>query len=102
MYKNLIWCFQVSPLRAEDSDKLFVSYVPPHASVTSQSLARWMTELLAQAGIDVSIFQQHSTRSAAAAFMKSKRKLSLQEICRLADWLSKSKTYETFYNRYVA
>ena len=60
-----------------------------------------MTELLSKAGIDVSIFQQHATRSAAAAYLKSQRKLSLPEICRLADWSLKSNVFEKFYNKYV-
>jgi len=82
-----------------NATSFFVSLQKPHSGVTSQTLARWTTELLTAAGIDTSIFSPHATRSAAGALLS--RKLTSVQICKLADWSTSSGVYEKFYNLYV-
>ena len=50
---------------------LFLSYVRPHKPVTSQRLAHWVKDVLAEAGVDKS-FKAHSVRGAStsAAMLK--------------------------------
>ena len=57
---------RTAPLRAADADNLFISLHKPHQSVKSQTLAQWMRHIMADAGIDTTVFKQHSTRSASA------------------------------------
>ncbi len=51
-------------LRTADANKMFIQLRKPHKSVSSQTLAHWMTNIMADAGVDTSMFCQHSTRSA--------------------------------------
>ena len=82
------------------SSPLFLSFVSPHAPVSSKTLARWMTTILATGGVDTSAFKQHSSRSAAAAHMKG-RGLTHRDICKLADWSECTSTFKKFYDRYL-
>ena len=92
-------CLKVRPQRTKDP--LFLGLRPPHLPVTARTLARWLTALMSQAGIDVSIFCQHSTRAASANFQQKEMKLSVKEILVRADWSSKSGIFEKFYKRYI-
>ena len=94
----LVSLFQVEGLRA-DPDALFVSFVNPHKKVSTKTMARWMTLVLAGGGVDTSVWKSHSVRSAGAASLRL-RGLSLQEICSRADWSLSSRTYQQFYQRY--
>ena len=52
--KLLTVSLQVSSIR-QDQESFFVALVKPHASITSQTLARWMKCLLSSAGVDTSV-----------------------------------------------
>ena len=54
-------------LHHADTNKMFIQLRKPHKSVSSQTLAQWMTNIMADAGMDTSMFCQPSTRSALAA-----------------------------------
>jgi len=77
----------------------FVSFKKPHNVVTSKTLSRWICSLLTDAGVDTTLFQPHSTRSAAGVLLS--KALSSIELCKLADWSSRSGTYEKFYQRFL-
>ena len=47
--------------------KLFLSYVEPHLSVTSNTLARWIRTVSKMSGIDITIFGAHSVRGASSS-----------------------------------
>ena len=49
------------------SSQLLVSYVKPHDKVCSSTIGRWLKTSLAQAGIDIHVYQAHSTRSASTS-----------------------------------
>ena len=76
---------RTAPLRAVDAQHMFIQLRQPHKSVSSQTLARWITIMIADAGVDVSLFNQHSTRSALAAWLETvTKKMSVAHICRQA------------------
>jgi hypothetical protein len=85
-------------LRGQEK-QLFVSYLKPHRAVVSSTLARWIKVIMMAAGIDVSVFKPHSTRSASTsrAFQQG---VSLPEILKTGDWASAT-TFHRFYNRPV-
>ena len=93
-----ILLFKVENVRTEST--LFVSYAPPHKSVTAKTLSRWMSCILANGGVDTSQWGQHAVRAAGAAHLR-KSGLSAREICARADWSLCSSTYKTFYERYI-
>ena len=62
---------RTAPLRHADATKMFIQLRKPHKSVSSQTLARWMTNIIQGAGVDTSMFRQHSTPSASAAWLET-------------------------------
>ena len=73
----------------------------PYKVVKPKTLARWMTEVIKEGGVDTSQWQQHAARAASAAYHREVRGLSSRQICNLADWSSVSSTYQKFYKRYT-
>ena len=49
------------------STQLLIAMIRPHKSVSSSTVARWLKRVLNNAGIDTSIFNVHSVRSAACS-----------------------------------
>merc|ERR1712081_49312 len=74
---------RTAPLHALNAQYIFIQLRKPHKSVSSQTLACWVTNMMADAGVDVSTFHQHSTRSASAAWLRSgtNKKMSVAQIC---------------------
>ena len=76
-----------SKLRAttdNDPQNLFLFYIKPHRPVSPSTIARWIRELLAEAGIDVSIFKAHSVRGASTT-AAANASVPLDEILKMAD-----------------
>ena len=94
---------RTAPLRAVDAQHMFIQLRLPHKSVSSQTLARWITSMMADAGVDTSTFHQHSTRSASAAWLRSgtNKKMSVAQICHQGQWSRATTTFRKFYNRVV-
>ena len=61
------------------------------------TIGHWLQKLMAQAGIDVSIFSAHSTRGAATSKAKNVG-VSTADILKTADWSSVS-TFRRFYQK---
>ena len=72
---------------------MLLSYVRPHKPVTSQKLAHWVRDVLAEAGVERS-FKAHSVRGAYAMA----KGVSLSERFNTADW-SRELTFRRFYYR---
>ena len=93
---------RTAPLCHTDAYNLFISQHKPHKSVKSQTLAQWMTNMMAAAGVDTTMFKQHSTRSASAAWLeKGTKSMSVAQICKHAQWSNLTTTYRKFYHRVV-
>ena len=58
---------RTAPLRAVDAQHMFIQLRQPHKSVSSQTLACWITSMMADAGMDTSMFCHYSTYSTWAA-----------------------------------
>ena len=93
---------RTAPLRDTDAHKMFISLRKPYKSVSAQTLTWWMTYIMADAGLDISMFCQHSTRSASAAWLeKGTKNMSVAQICRQAQWFNLTTTYRNFYHKVV-
>ena len=84
-----------------DNKLFFVSFVKPHRSVTSKTLARWLKSVLTSAGVDSKLWAPHSVRSAASTHLTAVKNLGLGQIYKLADWSMTSSIFLKFYQRYV-
>ena len=58
---------RTTPLHAVDAKYMFIQLRKPYKSVSSQTLARWITSIMTDEGVDTTTFCQHCTRSATAA-----------------------------------
>ena len=82
-----------------DNNQLFISFIKPHGPVTSSTIARWLKEVMAAAGIDTSTFKAHSVRSASTS-AASMQGVTTQDILSAADWSTES-TFQKFYYKPV-
>jgi len=82
------------------SNTLFISYCAPHGEVGTQTLSRWLRELLKLANIDVSKFKGHSFRHAATS-KAAKLGVGIDSIFSCAGWTSGSSTFAKFYNKKI-
>ena len=53
-----------------NTNPLFIAHCKPHKPVTSSTIARWLKEIMKEAGLDTSIFKAHSCRGAAVSAAK--------------------------------
>ena len=81
------------------STNLFVSYIKPHKAVSGDTLGRWIKQTLAGAGVDITTFKAHSTRSAASS-AASRGGAPTDLILRSIGWTN-AKTYAKFYDKPV-
>ena len=88
---------QTDTLRNANAHSIFVALTKPHKSVCAQTLACWIKDLMGRAGIDTSVFKQHSMRSASASWHGTAKALSAKQICKTAQWSGLTTTYEKFY-----
>ena len=77
-----------------DSNPLLISFRKPYKPVSSATIARWMKEVMRMAGIDITQFSAHSTRSASVTAARSQG----TSIMSMAGW-SRLSTFETFYHK---
>ena len=93
---------RTAPLRDADANKMLIQLRKPHKPVSSQTPAHLMTNIMADAGVDTSIFCQHSTRSASAAWLETgTKKMFVAQICRKAQWSNLIITYRKLYHKVV-
>lgn len=81
-----------------DVTKLFISVQKPHKMVTKSTIARWIKETLAAAGINILEFTAHSTRGASTSAAAGK--VPIDTILRTAGW-TKDCVFRKFYKRPV-
>ena len=79
----------------EGCNLLILSYSYPHKMVKSATLARYVKLFLGLAGIDLTVFTAHSTRSASTT-KANNIGLSLKDIAKAAGWKSPN-TFQKFY-----
>ena len=81
------------------SERLFIQTRHPFKSAAEDTLGRWVKEVLAEAGIDMTRYSPHSTRSTAAT-TALERGLPLDRIMEAAGWKS-ARTFRDHYHRPV-
>ena len=89
---------RVKPIRGK-CNRLFLTTQPPYKEASQQTIARWIKLTLVRAGLDMSIFSPHSTRSAATNKAKSAN-IPLPTILKTAGW-SRQSTFATYYEKTI-
>lgn len=80
---------------------LFISHKKPHHAVSTQTISRWIKNVLREAGIDVTIFTAHSTRHASTS-AASRSGISIDIIQKSAGWSQNSLCFAKYYNRPIS
>lgn len=85
------------PLRSDNDDALFISYVKPHNAASKDTLSRWIRYIMTQSGIDMNVISPHSVRAASVskAFFNS---VPVHEILSKVGWTNE-RTFAKFYNK---
>ena len=81
-------------------DKLLISFIKPHKSVTSNTIARWIKSVLFISGVDTSKFTAGSVRTAAASKAKAMA-VPVSCILEKAGWARKT-TFAKFYDKHIS
>lgn len=79
-------------------NNLFISFKKPFKPVGSQTISRWIKTMLAESGIDTTIFTAHSTRHASTS-AAHRFGVSIDTIRSTAGWSGTSSVFARFYQR---
>lgn len=96
--KTLLAYIEMTRSYRENHDFLFISLNKPIRPVGTQTLSRWIKDILGLSGIDTSTFTAHSTRHAATSAAQ-RLGVNIEQIRKTAGWSSNSETFARFYNR---
>ncbi|KAJ8915266.1 hypothetical protein NQ315_014773 [Exocentrus adspersus] len=80
------------------TNELFITHKKPHRRASTQTLSRWIKEILRKSGIDTNKYKAHSTRHASTS-AANRAGVNLDEIRKTAGWTEKSVVFAKFYNR---
>lgn len=90
---------RTASLRPQDSS-LFITFKKPYKTASSQSISRWIRQVLGKSGIDTSVFKAHSTRHAPTS-AALRNGANIESIRQAAGWTKNSSVFGRFYNRLV-
>lgn len=103
--KNLCVCHRIDVYlkRTEawrkNEGQLLLSFLSPYKCVTTQTVSRWIIEVLSLSGIDTFFFNAHSTRSVSGSKARSSG-ICIMEILKRGHW-SKEPFFQKFYLRNI-
>ena len=95
---NLKWYIQKT-MTIRHHPALFLSTIQPHHPITKDTLSRWCRSMMKRAGIDITKYTTHSSRSAASSFAK-KKGVPLKRIIGAGGWSHES-TFATYYDKEI-
>ena len=83
--------------RRHGHHRLLLSWRPPHNPVTTDTLARWIRQVMQDSGINVHVFGAHSVRGVSSSFALD-HNASIDSVLTAGDW-SSLRTFNKHYNR---
>lgn len=84
--------------RSKNIQNLFVTFRRPYKTASTQSISRWIKDVLQSSGVDVAVFGAHSTRHAATSAARANG-VPIDVIRKKAGWTNSSQIFAKFYNR---
>ena len=82
-----------------EKPQLLLCHAKPHGPASKDTIARWIKQVMSEAGIDTKVFKAHSTRSASTSAAKA-ADVPIQVILEAAGWRSDS-VFGKFYNKNI-
>lgn len=82
--KTLVEYLDKTKTLRDTESQLFISYQKPFKSVSKGTLGKWIKTVLSQAGIDMTMFKPHSTRSTSTSAASSK--IPVETVLRTVGW----------------
>ena len=72
VYKDVELCVNdlTESLRKGGDKQLLLSYVKPHKPISTTTLSRWCVCIMKESGVNVDIFESHSTKAASTSMVK--------------------------------
>lgn len=80
--------------------RLILCFKKPNQAASSQTISRWIKQVLKNSGLDTKIFTAHSTRHAATS-TANKRGVNVECIRKTAGWTEKSAVFVKYYNKQI-
>jgi hypothetical protein len=93
------YLFKTKDIRV--GSELFIRATKPYSAVGSQTLGKWLLNILQEAGIDAKKFGAHSFRHASTSTAASKG-VSADAILKSVGWSKSSKVFANYYNKPIA
>ena len=87
----------VRDLLFPNTAQFIVTHRKPRKAAHKDTIARWVKELMTEAGVDTSVYKAHSCRSASASAAESTG-IPVEDILRKGNW-SNANTFLQFYHR---
>jgi hypothetical protein len=84
-------------LCAQNCTQLFVSITKPHSAVTTTTIAKWVKEVMKNAGLNTQMFTPHSLRAASTS-AATRASVPLNTILSTAGW-SRESTFRKYYDK---
>lgn len=81
-----------------NNDELFLSFAKPHKAVGSETISRWLVNVLDLAGISSENYKAHSFRHASTS-KAAKVGVHIDSILKRVGWSKNSSVFARFYNR---
>ena len=78
-------------------DEFIITHGKPHKPAHSETMSRWLKEVMSESGVDVKIFKPHSCRSASTS-AAIRGGIPVATILQQGNW-SNVKTFSRYYNR---
>lgn len=97
----VVQCLQEYLKRTEEkreSEFLFIQTRLPHKTASSQTISKWLKEVLKESNIDINKFSSHSYRHASTS-KANVLGVSIDTIFHCAGWSNSSKVFASFYKR---
>lgn len=80
------------------SSQLFIATTKPFKPICSQTISRWLVNVLKLSGVDISKYSAHSFRHSATS-KASQLGVNVDTILKRIGWSAKSKVFAKFYKR---
>ena len=93
------YLLKANEIRHSQCENLIITTTPPFRGASSQTIARWVKEVLTLSGVDTGLFKAHSVRGASTSKL-FQLQTPVSEIMKKADWKSEC-TFRKFYNKDV-
>lgn len=93
-----IYMEKTKDIRPKEANSLILTYKKPYHPAGTQTISRWVKDIMEKSGIDTLSYSGYSVKHASVSSAKRKG-VNVEVIRQTAGWSEKSNTFGKFYNR---